>query len=112
MSSSSDLKPNSFHLYVDCLPIKNEFNYEQIIGLSELLKPVLEKIQSEKNLSHYRFAGYGQHIALIASYLSEHLKHKAYDNRTAILSSVKTPEGSDTFHTLDAAAGRVVQGLQ
>ena len=110
LSSLSDPKPNRPHLYVDCWPTKNEIDYEQIIGLSELLRPVLEKIRSEKNLSHYRLAGYGQHIALIANYLSEHLRDKAYDNRTAIISSVKTPEGSDTFHTLEAFAGQIVKG--
>jgi hypothetical protein len=101
----------SFHLFIDCVPTKNESPYERTVELSELLKPVLSKIQTEKELSHYRLAGYGQHVGLIANYLSEHLSNNAYDNRTAILSSLKTPEGCDTLQTLTAAAGRVVRGF-
>jgi RecB family exonuclease len=104
-------KATSFHLFIDCVPVKNSSNYERTIELSELLKPVLTKIQTEKELSHYRLAGYGQHVGLIANYLSEHLKNNAYDNRTAILSSSKTPEGCDTLQTLTAAAGQVVRGF-
>ena len=101
----------SFHLFVDCVPTKNESPYERTVELSELLKPVLTKIQTEKELSHYRLAGYGQHVGLIAKYLSEHLRNTAYDSHTAILSSVKTPEGCDTLQTLTAAAGQVVRGF-
>jgi CRISPR/Cas system-associated exonuclease Cas4 (RecB family) len=111
LSSSCHNKANSFHLYIDCMPVKNASNYEHTIELSELLKPVLSKIQTEKELSHYRLAGYGLHVGIIANYLSEHLKNKAYDNRTAILSSSKTPEGCDTLQTLTAAAGQVVRGF-
>ncbi len=106
-----DVKDKSFHLYIDCMPTKNEAAYERTIELSELLKPVLTKIQTEKELSHYRLAGYGQHVGLIANYLSEHLKSNAYKSDTAILSSVKTPEGCDTLQTLTAAAGQVVRGF-
>ncbi len=102
---------SSFHLYVDCAPTKSEHSYERTLELSELLKPVLHKIQTEKELSHYRLAGYGQHVGLIANYLSEHLKNSAYDQRTAILSSIKSPEGCDTLQTLSAAAGMVVRGF-
>ena len=102
---------SSFHLYVDCAPTKIEHSYERTIELSDLLKPVLNKIQTEKELSHYRLAGYGQHVGLIANYLSEHLKNSAYDQRTAILSSIKSPEGCDTLQTLSAAAGMVVRGF-
>lgn len=102
---------NSFHLFIDCVPTKNENIYQRTIELAELLKPILTKIQTEKEISHYRLAGYGQHVGLIASYLSEHLQINAYDNRTAILSSVRTPEGCDTLQTLTAAAGHVVRGF-
>jgi len=108
--SSAQNNP-SFHLYVDCLPTKCDAAYERTIELSELLKPVFTQIKTEKELSHYRLAGYGQHVGLIATYLSEHLKNTAYDNRTAILSSVKTPEGCDTLQTLIAAAGQVTRGF-
>ncbi len=101
----------SFHLYVDCVPTKINRTYERTIELSELLKPVFTKIQNEKELSHYRLAGYGQHVGLIATYLTQHLKNEAYDNRTAIFSSVKTPEGCDTLQTLIAAAGHVTRGF-
>lgn len=111
MPSSSEMTPKSFHLYVDCMPTKNDAIYERTIELSDLLKPVLTKIQTEKELSHYRLAGYGQHVGLIANYLSEHLKNSAYDNRTAILSTVKTPEGCDTLQTLTAMASKVVRGF-
>jgi hypothetical protein len=111
VTSLSKEKAKSFHLFIDCVPTKNESPYEHTIELSELLKPVLSKIQTEKELSHYRLAGYGQHVGLIANYLSEHLTNNAYDNRTAILSSLKTPEGCDTLQTLTAAAGRVVRGF-
>ena len=111
MSDSSPLNSKSFHLFVDCVPTKSENSYERTIELSELLKPILVKIQTEKELSHYRLAGYGQHVGLIANYLSEHLKNNAYDHRTAILSSLKTPEGCDTLQTLTAAAGTVVRGF-
>jgi hypothetical protein len=109
--SSCEPKQKSFHLYIDCVPTKNESAYERIIELSDLLKPVLSKIQTEKELSHYRLAGYGAHVGLIANYLSEHLRDTGYDNRTAILSSLKTPEGCDTLQTLTAAAGQVVRGF-
>jgi hypothetical protein len=105
------LMASSFHLYVDCVPTKSEITYQRTIELSELLKPVLSKIQTEKELSHYRLAGYGQHVGLIANYLREHLEKNAYDHRTAILSSIKSPEGCDTLQTLSAAAGLVVRGL-
>lgn len=111
MPSSGDPKQKSFHLFIDCVPTKNEAPYERTVELSEILKPVLTKIQTEKELSHYRLAGYGQHVGLIANYLSEHLRNTAYDNRTAVLSSVKTPEGCDTLQTLTAAAGQVVRGF-
>ena len=111
MPSLSDLKSKSFHLFVDCMPTKSDATYERTIELSDLLKPVLTKIQIEKELSHYRLAGYGQHVGLIANYLSEHLKSIAYDDHTAILSSVKTPEGCDTLQTLTAMAGQVVRGF-
>ncbi len=101
----------SFHLYVDCLPTKCDAAYERTIELSDLLKPIFTQIQNEKELSHYRLAGFGQHVGLIATYLSEHLKNTSYDNRTAILSSVKTPEGCDTLQTLIAAAGQVTRGF-
>lgn len=101
----------SFHLFVDCLPTKCDSAYERTIELSELLKPIFIQIQNDKELSHYRLAGYGQHVGLIATYLSEHLKNTAYDNRTAILSSVKTPEGCDTLQTLTGAAGQVTRGF-
>lgn len=107
----SQSKQSSFHLYVDCVPTKNIAPYEHTIELSELLKPVLSKIQKEKELSHYRLAGYGQHVGLIANYLSEHLHETAYDGRTAIISSVKTPEGCDTLQTLTAAASQVIRGF-
>lgn len=102
---------NSFDLFIDCVPLKNTNNYERTIELSELLKPVLEKIQKEKELKHYRLAGFGQHVGLISSYLSEHLKNNLYNHNTAILSSAKTPEGCDTLQTLVAAAGRVIRGF-
>ena len=101
----------SFHLFIDCAPTKAGTDYKQTIELSELLKPVLTKIQQEKELSHYRLATYGQHVGLIAHYLSEYLKTNTYDNQTAILSSLKTPEGCDTLQTLTAAAGKVVRGF-
>lgn len=101
---------SSFHLYVDCAPTKSK-DYEHTIELSELLEPVLSKIKTEKELSHYRLAGYGQHVGLIANYLTEHLHESAYDHRTAILSSIKSPEGCDTLQTLSAAAGFVVRGF-
>jgi hypothetical protein len=107
----SEPKPKSFHLYVDCVPTKNEAPYERTIELSELLGPVLTKIQIEKELSHYRLAGYGQHVGLIANYLSDHLLNNTYDDRIAILSSVKTAEGCDTLQTLTAAASKVVRGF-
>lgn len=112
MTSSSTNKTSlSFHLYVDCVPTKNDNAYARTIELSELLKPVLSKLQTEKELRHYRLAGYGQHVGLIANYLSEHLKIVAYDNHTAILSSAKTPEGCDTLQTLSAAAEQIVRGI-
>lgn len=101
----------SFHLYIDCAPTKTDTVYKQTIELSDLLKPVLTKIQNEKELSHYRLAGYGQHVGLIANYLSEYLKNNIYDSHTAILSSLRTPEGCDTQQTLTAAAGKVVRGF-
>jgi len=106
-----EIRKSAFHLYVDCAPVKSDAGYEHTIELSELLKPVLQKIKEEKELSHYRLAGYGQHVGLIANYLGEHLKNNPYDNRTAVLSSTKTPEGCDTLQTLSAAAGRVVRGF-
>jgi hypothetical protein len=109
LSSLSHDKANSFHLYIDCVPIASK--YERTIELSELLKPVLTKIQTEKELSHYRLAGYGTHVGIIANYLSDYLKSNAYDHRTAILSSLKTPEGCDTLQTLTAAAGQIVRGF-
>ncbi|TXG76898.1 hypothetical protein E6Q11_03760 [Candidatus Dojkabacteria bacterium] len=102
---------SSFHLYVDCVPTKNDGNYQRTMELSELLEPVLNKIKTEKELSHYRLAGYGQHVGLIANYLREHLMKEAYDNSTAILSSAKTPEGCDTLQTLTSQAGLVVRGF-
>lgn len=111
MPHSSPEDKKSFHLFIDCVPTKGLSAYERTIELSDLLKPVLEKIQTEKELSHYRLAGYGQHVGLIANYLTDHLKNNAYDHRTAILSSLKTPEGCDTLQTLIAAAGSVVRGL-
>lgn len=104
-------KKSAFHLYIDCAPTKSANEYERTIELSDLLKPILKKIQTEKELSHYRLAGYGQHVGLIANYLSEHLKENIYDHRTAILSSIRTPEGCDTLQTLSAAAGWVVRGF-
>ena len=55
----SDLSPQdkkSFHLFVDCVPTKSESGYERTIELADLLKPVFTKIQTEKELSHYRLA--------------------------------------------------------
>ena len=101
----------SFHLFIDCIPTKTGGEYKQTIELSDLLKPVLTKIQQEKELSHYRLAGYGQHVGLIANYLTAFLKDNTYDSQTAILSSLKTPEGCDTLQTLTAAAGKVVRGF-
>lgn len=111
LSSSCVQNQNSFHLFVDCLPTKNEHPYQRTIELSELLKPILIKIQTEKELSHYRLAGYGQHVGIIANYLREHLTKESYDATTAILSSVKTPEGCDTLQTLTSQAGLVVRGF-
>ena len=111
MSDSSPQNKKSFHLFIDCVPTKSESSYERTIELSDLLKPVFSKIQTEKELSHYRLASYGQHIVLIANYLSDYLRTTAYDDRTAILSSTKTPEGCDTLQTLVAAAGSVVRGI-
>jgi RecB family exonuclease len=104
-------KQESFHLYVDCLPTKSQGDYERTIELSELLKPVLTKIQTEKELSHYRLAGYGQHVGLMATYLSDYLKNSGLDKRVAVLSNTKTPEGCDTLQTLSAAAARIVRGF-
>ena len=109
-TTSHELR-KSFHLFVDCAPTKTGTAYKQTIELSDLLKPVLTKIQQEKELSHYRLATYGQHVGLIAHYLSEYLKNNTYDSQTAILSSLKTPEGCDTLQTLTAAAGKVVRGF-
>lgn len=111
LNSSCDPKQKSFHLYIDCIPTKSDGTYARTIELSDLLKPVLTKIQTEKELSHYRLAGYGQHVGLIANYLREHLATEAYDDNTAILSSVKTPEGCDTLQTLTSQAGLVVRGF-
>lgn len=111
LSTQSDRKQKSFHLFVDCIPTKRDGTYARTLELSELLKPVLTKIQTEKELSHYRLAGYGQHVGLIANYLREHLVKEAYDDNTAILSSVKTPEGCDTLQTLTSQAGLVVRGF-
>jgi len=102
---------DAFHLYVDCLPSKAEGAYEKTIELSDFLKPVLDKINQEKNLNHYRLAGYGQHVGFMASYLGDYLQSNSFDSRTAILSSSKTPEGIDTLQTLSGAAGRVIRGL-
>lgn len=101
----------SFHLYVDCVPTKKEKLYNRTIELSELLQPVLSQIQTEKQLSHYRLAGYGQHVGLIANYLETHLNEQHYDSNTAILSSLKTPEGCDTMQTLSKAAGLIVRAF-
>lgn len=111
LSSQCKDEQKSFHLFVDCLPTKNAEPYERTLELSELLKPILIKIQTEKELSHYRLAGYGQHVGIIANYLREHLLKEAYDAKTAILSSVKTPEGCDTLQTLTSQAGLVVRGF-
>ncbi len=111
LPTQSDRKQKSFHLFVDCIPTKSDGTYARTLELSELLKPVLTKIQTEKELSHYRLAGYGQHVGLIANYLREHLVKEAYDDNTAILSSVKTPEGCDTLQTLTSQAGLVVRGF-
>lgn len=100
----------SFHLFVDCAPTKQS-KYLETIEISDFLKPVLRKIQQEKNLAHYRLAGYGQHVGLIAFYLEEHIKENQLDENTAILSSSKTPEGIDTLQTLSAAASVVVRGF-
>ena len=112
--TSTDVQPfkqkQSFHLYVDCTPIKQS-QYLETIEISDFLKPVLRKIQQEKNLSHYRLAGYGQHVGLMAHYLEEHIKENDLDENTAILSSSKTPEGIDTLQTLSAAASIVVRGF-
>lgn len=110
MHESSEIK-KSFHLFVDCTPIKNGEPYKQVIELSELIKPVLKTIQLEKNLPHYRLAGFGQHVGLMAQYLEEHIKKINLDEDTAILSSSKTPEGNDTLQTLSAAASMVVRGF-
>ncbi len=107
----SNTKQEAFHLFIDCAPTKTGGDYQQTIELSELLKPILTKINTEKELKHYRLAGYGQHVGLIANYLTEHLKINPYDNRTAVLSSLRTPEGCDTLQTLTAAAGKVVRGF-
>jgi CRISPR/Cas system-associated exonuclease Cas4 (RecB family) len=112
--SQSALLPrntSSFHLYIDCVPTKSENPYERTIELSELLKPVLIQIQTDKQLSHYRLAGYGQHVGLIANYLENHLNEQHYDSNTAVLSSLKTPEGCDTLQTLSKAAGQIVRGF-
>jgi hypothetical protein len=111
MADSLHNGANSFHLFVDCLPIKAAQGYNRTIELSELLQPILQKIQTEKEIKHYRLAGYGQHVGLISSYLSEHLKINAFDQHTAILSSAKTPEGCDTLQTLMAQAGCVIRGF-
>lgn len=102
---------NSFHLFIDCLPIKTAFKYKQTIELSELLKPVLQKLESEKELKHYRLAGYGQHVGLISSYLAEYLHEHSFDQYTAILSSSKTPEGCDTLQTLSSKASAIFKGF-
>jgi len=109
--NKSNIKQEAFHLFIDCAPTKTGGDYQQTIELSELLKPILTKINTEKELKHYRLAGYGQHVGLIANYLTEHLKINPYDNRTAVLSSLRTPEGCDTLQTLTAAAGKVVRGF-
>lgn len=111
LSSRQDDSKKSFHLYVDCVPTKNDVPYKRTVELAELLQPVLKKIQTEKELSHYRLAGYGQHVGLIANYLREHLIKEAFDDDTAILSSAKTPEGCDTLQTLTSHAGLVVRGF-
>ena len=102
---------NNFHLYIDCAPVKTDKKYKKTIEISDLLKPILEQIKTEKDLSHYRLAGYGQHVGLIANYLEKHLSEKHYDSTTAILSSLKTPEGMDTLQTLSAAASLVIRGF-
>jgi CRISPR/Cas system-associated exonuclease Cas4 (RecB family) len=101
----------SFHLYIDCVPTKSEQAYQRTIELSELLKPILKKIQQEKNLAHYRLAGYGQHVGIMAQYLEEYLNDNVLDSSIAILSSLKTPEGCDTLQTLSKAAGQIVRGF-
>lgn len=101
----------SFHLFIDCVPTKSENAYQRTIELSELLKPVLSQIQTEKQLSHYRLAGYGQHVGLIANYLENYLNEQHYDSSIAVLSSLKTPEGCDTLQTLSKAAGQIVRGF-
>ncbi len=111
LNNQSYLSTQSFHLFVDCAPTKSSGDYKQMIELSDLLKPVLTKIKEEKELNHYRLATYGQHVGLIANYLSEYLKNNSFDNQTAILSSLKTPEGCDTLQTLTAAASKVVRGF-
>jgi hypothetical protein len=103
---------NRFISYIDCMPTKKRRHLTPARSSSPIsLKPVLTKIQTEKELSHYRLAGYGQHVGLIANYLREHLVKEAYDDNTAILSSVKTPEGCDTLQTLTSQAGLVVRGF-
>lgn len=105
------LKPKeSFHLFVDCAPTK-QAKYQTTIELSDFLQPVLKRIQQEKNLAHYRLAGFGQHVGIMAYYLEEYLKGNDLDHHTAILSSSKTPEGIDTLQTLSAAASVVVRGF-
>ena len=111
LNNESSPTSESFHLFIDCAPTKAGTAYKQTIELSDLLKPVLTKIQQEKELSHYRLAGYGQHVGLIANYLTAYLKDNTYDSQTAILSSLKTPEGCDTLQTLSAAAGKIVRGF-
>lgn len=102
---------DSFHLFVDCVPTKVESSYKKTLELSELIEPVLKKIKQEKNISHYRLMGYGQHVGVISFYLEEFLKEKALKNDTAVLSTTKTPEGVDTLQTLSAAASRVIRGF-
>jgi len=110
-SDKSRLNQEAFHLFIDCTPIKTKSAYQNIIELSELLKPVLEKIHTEKNLKHYRLAGYGQHVGIMAQYLEDYLHNKVLGSNTAVLSSSKTPEGIDTLQTLSAAASMIVRGF-
>jgi hypothetical protein len=91
------------------VPIKDRDGYKKIIELGDLLRPVLANLHKEKNLRHYRLAGYGQHVGLIVSYLDEHLKNNPLNNQTAVLSSLKTPEGIDTLETLSEAASKVIR---
>lgn len=105
---TSALPTNGWTLLIDCLPRKQT---ENIVELSDILKPVFKRIAKEYNVIHPSFIPY-EGTAVLVTRLDKYLTDHPIANGSIVLINLSSADARNTLDVLINHATRVYQGTR